>query len=124
MIGVKNLKVNFPSNIICLPVIKDQVQLAEYYSLADLFLICSQKETFSMTCAEAISCGTKVIGFKSGAPESIFSEGKFVEYGNINELKKVILEEKFDYEKKEIKKYSTLYMVNKYEELYKENYIS
>lgn len=66
--------------------------LAEFYSMADIFVLCSEKETFSMTCAEALCCGTKVVGFKCGAPEMIFEEpyAKFVEYGNINELMNVI----------------------------------
>ena len=62
----------------------------KYYSLADIFVICSQKETFSMTCAEAISCGTQVIGFKSGAPETVFLNSIFVDYGDLKTLKKEI----------------------------------
>jgi len=46
-----------------------------------------------MTCAEAVSCGTKVIGFRCGAPESVFPEeyAKFVEYGDILSLKEILL---------------------------------
>ena len=54
-----------------------------------------------MVTAESLSCGTSVVGFKAGAPETItipeYSE--FVDYGNINELEKAIrntLEKNYD----------------------------
>lgn len=90
LIGVKDLNQKFPDNVIALGRTENQIELAEYYSLADVFLICSQKETFSMTCAEAISCGTQVIGFKSGAPETVFLDSIFVDYGDLSTLKKEV----------------------------------
>lgn len=92
LIGVKDLSENFPKNVIALGRTENQVELAKYYSMADLFLICSEKETFSMTCAEAISCGIPVIGFKSGAPETVFTESIFVDYGDIKTLKNKVIE--------------------------------
>lgn len=69
--------------------ITDQRVLAEFYSLADLFVICSARETYSQTCAEALCCGTPIVGFKCGAPETVFNEphAKFVEYGDTDALK-------------------------------------
>lgn len=66
----------------------NQDELALWYSSADVFLICSTKETFSMTCAEAIACGTSVIGFKAGAPETVFQQpcAHFFEWSDINSL--------------------------------------
>lgn len=72
LIGVEDLSKKFPDNVIALGRINDQIELAEYYSMANVFVICSEKETFSLTCAEAWSCGTPIVGFKSGAPETIF----------------------------------------------------
>lgn len=88
LIGVDDLNQKFDSNIIALGRTANQIELAEYYSMADAFVICSKKETFSLTCAEALCCGTPVVGFKSGAPETIFENtyAKFVEYGDINNL--------------------------------------
>lgn len=79
-------------NVSVLNRIEDQKKLAEYYSMADLFLICSQKETFSMTCAEALCCGTPVAGFCCGAPEMVFKEpyAAFVEYGDLDSLEKLV----------------------------------
>ena len=60
-----------------------------YYSMADVFVLFSQRETYSMTCAEALCCGTPIIGFKSGAPETVFKEpeARFFEYGEIENIR-------------------------------------
>lgn len=49
----------------------DQVELAKYYSAADVCLLTSKAETFSMVTAESLCCGTPVVGFEAGGPESI-----------------------------------------------------
>lgn len=48
-------------------------------------MLFSLRETYSMTCAEALCCGTPVVGFKCGAPETVFMgvESRFVEYGDL-----------------------------------------
>lgn len=83
---------NLPSNIIDVGKISDQKRLAEYYSMADIAVVTSKKETFSMVCAESLACGTPVVGFKAGAPEEIslpeYSE--FVNNGDIDALEQVI----------------------------------
>lgn len=73
---------------------KDQKILAIYYSMADVFVIFSKRETYSMTCAEALCCGTPVVGFKCGAPETVFPdhEACFFEYGEIEVVKEYIVE--------------------------------
>ena len=77
-----------PSNITLLGRVADQKQLAQYYSMADLTLITSKKETFSMVTAESLCCGTPVVGFYSGAPEQICIKDycKFVEFGDLEGL--------------------------------------
>ena len=74
---------------------KSQEELAKLYSEADMTLLLSQGETFSMVTAESLCCGTPVIGFKAGGPESIAisSASKFVEYGNVNLLIHTIIDE-------------------------------
>lgn len=118
LIGVKDLNEKFPSNVIALGRTENQIELAEYYSLADIFVICSEKETFSMTCAEAISCGTPVIGFKSGAPETIFTDSIFVNYGDIESLKEKIIKNKKNKKNKNNHKYSNTKMCQEYCNLY------
>lgn len=92
LVGNSSEKIEKYKNIIDIGVIKNQTVLANYYSLANVFVLCSEKETFSMTCAEALCCGTPVVGFKCGAPETVFTEpyAKFVEYGDIEQLREIL----------------------------------
>lgn len=66
-----------------------QKELAALYTAADITVIASKRETFSMIVAESLSCGTPVAGFLAGGPESIALPDytQFVEYGNIQKLK-------------------------------------
>ena len=59
-------------------------QLAAAYRESDVFLLLSSFETFSKTCAEALTAGTPVVGFASGAPERVFASpyAQFVPYGD------------------------------------------
>ncbi len=77
-----------PENMILIGKVSDQKKLAEYYSAADLTVLTSKKETFSMVVAESLSCGTPVVGFKAGAPEVICipEYSRFVEHGNLEAL--------------------------------------
>lgn len=79
---------NLPTNIIFLGNIENQNLLAEYYSIADITLLTSKKETFSMVVAESLCCGTPVIGFEAGAPEMITIKefSRFIPYGEIDSL--------------------------------------
>lgn len=67
---------------------KSQEELAQLYSEADATLLLSQRETFSMVTAESLCCGTPVVGFMAGGPESIVLQdySSFVEYGNTHAL--------------------------------------
>lgn len=93
LIGMNASATGRQGKLILLEKINDQVELALYYSLADLFLLCSSQETFSLTCAESLCCGTPVAGFKSGAPETVFERpfAQFVEYGDVKALEKLTL---------------------------------
>lgn len=79
-----------PPNVVLLGRIEDQRELARYYSMADVTVLTSRKETFSMVVAESLCCGTPVVGFRAGGPEEIalpeYSE--FVEYGDCEQLYK------------------------------------
>jgi len=50
---------------------KDQQELAALYNAADTTVITSIRETFSMIVAESLCCGTPIVGFQAGGPESI-----------------------------------------------------
>ena len=73
-------------NVILLGSVSDQAVLAQYYSLADVTLLASKKETFSMVTAESLACGTPVVGFQAGGPEQIAipEYSRFVPYGELD----------------------------------------
>lgn len=88
LVGVSDLSESFPPNVTAVGLIRDQEELAAHYSLADCFVLCSERETFSMTCAESLCCGTPVAGFCSGAPETVFPPpaAAFVPFGDLEAL--------------------------------------
>lgn len=81
-----------PDNIILLGSVSNQSLLAKYYATADVCVLTSKQETFSMVCAESLCCGTPVVGFNAGAPEmiSLPAYSVFVEYGDVQTLKRAI----------------------------------
>lgn len=52
-------------NIVHIPTTNSAEELAQYYSLADVFIQPSLEETFGKVTAEALSCGTPVVCFNS-----------------------------------------------------------
>lgn len=93
LIGVSDLSEKFPSNVIALGRTENKTELAEYYSMADIFVICSERENLPTTCLEALCCGTPVCGFDVGgiketAPNDM---GIFVQYGDVDALRFSIL---------------------------------
>lgn len=83
-----------PKNILPVGRVENQKELAEYYSMADMTVLTSKRETFSMICAESLACGTPVVGFFAGAPEtiSIPEYSKFCTYGDVQALINIIKE--------------------------------
>lgn len=81
-----------PPNLQLLGMISDQRELARLYSQADLSVVVSSRETFSMPCAESLCCGTPVVGFRAGAPEGIAlaQYSTFVPFGDLERLETVI----------------------------------
>lgn len=128
MVGIEDMSQKFPDNVIPIARTANQHKLAEYYSMADCFVICSDKETFSMTCAESLCCGTPIAGFCSGAPETVFLQphAVFGTYGDLDELEKNVklqLNTAFDREKlaKEMQQlYSRDSMYENFMNIYKE----
>jgi putative colanic acid biosynthesis glycosyltransferase len=92
MIGIKDMSSTFPDNVIAMGRNENQQELAEYYSMSDIFVICSKRENFPTTCIEALSCGTPVIGFDGGGTKETAPEGYgiFVPHGDIDSLEKTV----------------------------------
>ena len=117
---------NFPANVQIWGRAKSQEELAQFYSEADVTLLLSRRETFSMVTAESLCCGTPVVGFEAGGPESISLHEycHFVSYGVVNRLCDVIKDVYFsDLEKKTIsmkasKIYNSTLIADKYKDIY------
>lgn len=129
--GMHSNPLHMPNNIIVLGLVQDQKKLAELYSMADLCVITSERETFGMAVAESLCCGTPVVGFKAGGPESVALKeySQFTEFGNIDALIQVSLKTwlkcKASYGQSRIasagaKRYSRERMATAYEEIYQE----
>lgn len=79
---------SMPENVKVWGRAESQDELAQLYSEADVTLLLSRRETFSMVTAESLCCGSPVVGFKAGGPESIAipSASQFVDYGDLDSL--------------------------------------
>lgn len=129
VIGKRDNKTIYPPNLIFVNHISDQDKMALYYSAADIVLITSIQETFSMVCAESQCCGTPIVAFKAGGPETISIPGysAFAEQGNDDNLESLIrqwLFKSIDHQllsQIAIEKFSPLNMCEKYYNIYKSN---
>ena len=118
-----------PPNLKLYGATQNKEDLAKMYSEADVTVIVSRRETFGMVCAESLCCGTPIVGFYAGGPESIAMQeySKFVEYGNVEHLARAIRsipkmcpEEKEKLSDQARQKYSCEQMAEGYYAVYKE----
>lgn len=89
MVGVPSkIKKNLPKEIITIERTNNQHELAEYYSLADVFVNPTYNDTFPTVNLEALACGTPIVTFRTGgSPESVTNNtGIVVEKGNFVQL--------------------------------------
>jgi len=79
-VGVKDEERRlFPENVLLLPRTNQTAELAQLYTMADVFVNPTLQETQGLTNLEALACGTGVITFKSGgSPEGIDESCGFV----------------------------------------------
>jgi glycosyltransferase involved in cell wall biosynthesis len=88
LIGVNNINLVDYKNVTLINRISNQNLLADYYSIADFFLILSKQENFPTTCIEALSCGTPIIGFSSGGTSETAPKpfGNFYPFGDLESI--------------------------------------
>lgn len=127
IVGCKEEFSNLPKNVINVGRVENQQKLAEYYSAADVTIVTSKRETFSMVTVESLCCGTPVVGFKAGGPETIAIDEycEFLEYGDIESLEKTLKstfekEKPVNVSKNSIEKYKKENMCKGYISVYKE----
>ena len=84
LIGFCKKDNTMPENIKLIGEVSDIRKLADYYAMADIFLNPSLYETFGKTTAEAISCGTPVVAYRTTACLELVGDkhGVAVEIGN------------------------------------------
>lgn len=130
LIGVDEELETSEKNIIVLGRIYDRKLLAQYYSMADVFVICSERENFPTTCLEAQCCGTPVCGFDvGGVRETLIDDMGLCEFGNVEALYGIVcraLSEKTMLtgkvlSEKAIKRFGKSEMVQKYMNIYCES---
>ena len=129
--GKYEISGRLPDNLVLLGPVQDQDAMAEYYSRADVTVIASRRETFSMVCAESLCCGTPVAGFEAGGPESIAipEYSAFARYGDVEALlgcvKKLITVKRNEYiygniAEQAAKLYDTEIMADQYLKIYRQ----
>lgn len=77
-----------PGNVIGISRTENTAQLAEFYSMADVFVNPTYVDNFPTTNIEALACGTPVVTYDTGgSPEAVDSStGCVVEKGDIHSL--------------------------------------
>lgn len=83
-----------PKNIISIPRTKNQTELAEIYSAADLFINPTREENYPTVNMEAIACGTPVLTFRTGGSPEIVTDscGLVVECDDVESLINCIID--------------------------------
>lgn len=97
LIGVSSkLKNQLPKNILTIPKTNSPKELAEYYTMADVYVNPTYEENYPTTNLESIACGTPVITYNTGGSgESAQIYGKVIdknEGNNIHNLLKEIID--------------------------------
>ena len=95
LIGLKKKQLKFTESGMTGLLRTDSVeQLAQWYSLADVYVNATYEDNFPTTNIEALACGTPVITYDTGgSAESITNScGRIVRQGNVEELAEAIKE--------------------------------
>lgn len=102
MIGLNDKELrNLPANIIGLKRTESIHELAQWYSIAFVFVNPTKQDNFPTTNLEALACGTPVITYNTGgSPEAIDEKTGFVvEKGNVEGIVQAIQQlENMNYE--------------------------
>ena len=83
---------NLPKGMIGIPCIQNQMELVRLYSGAQALVSLSRSETFGLTIAEALACGTPAIVYDNTAQPGIIDNntGSVIPNGDIEEVTRVI----------------------------------
>ena len=83
---------DIPPNVLGLLRTTNQTELAQWYSVADVFVNPTYEETFGLTTVEAQACGTPVVVYETdGCPETIApGNGLLVTQGDMQALENAV----------------------------------
>ena len=93
LVGLSKKQIlNLPDNIIGIEKTDNQKELRDLYSAANLFINFSVEETFGLTTAESLACGTPAVVYnKTACPEVIdYNTGFIIEQDDFNKVLDVI----------------------------------
>lgn len=112
MIG--SLNVVLSSNVIHVDAIDNTDLMAQYYSMADVFLYFSKQETFGKVAAEALACGTPVVANNNTAIPEVVGDCGYVITNNSKEeciasIEKIMNAGKITYSDKCVMRAQTLF---------------
>jgi putative colanic acid biosynthesis glycosyltransferase len=129
LVGLDKIQIkNLPPNIIGLSRTDNRNELANLFGAADVFLNLSVEETFGLTTAESMACGTPVIVYnKTASPELVTENTGFVVEKDdilavINAIKNIKKNKKSFYKtecrKRAIEKFNSIDNFKAYMDLY------
>ena len=88
-----NVDTQLPRNIISIHRTNNQIELAELYSSADLFINPTREENYPTVNMESIACGTPVLTFNTGGSPEILDDvtGVVVDCNDIDAMELEII---------------------------------
>lgn len=131
MVGTnENVDKQIPAKIISIHHTQNQMELAEIYTAADVFVNPTREENYPTVNMEAIACGTPVVTYRTGGSPEIPDEtcGSVVDCDDIDameiEIRRICNEKPYSVEAclKRAKSFNMNDRFDEYVELYKEIY--
>ena len=93
LVGLSEHQISqLPNGIVGIPRTQSQIELAQLYSAAEVLVSLSGSETFGLTIAEALACGTPAIVYNNTAQPELVTEntGKVIDNGDYKQVTSVI----------------------------------
>ena len=89
----ENIDKQLPKNVVSIHRTNNQKELAEIYTVADVFVNPTREENFPTVNMESLACGTPVLTFRTGGSPEILDEtcGFVVECDDVDSLEKEII---------------------------------
>lgn len=86
-----------PTNILGIQRTNSTIELAQWYSAAEVFVNPTYEDNYPTTNLEAIACGTPVITYKTGGSWEIIPSQNVAEKSDLNKIYDLIVQESYIY---------------------------